>query len=82
MKKLYLASALATVLTLSSNAMAIDSTGCGLGSMAWRGQSGTAPQILAVTTNGSFGTQTFGILPVLRAVIRTAALPAERREWF
>lgn len=33
MKKLYLASALATVLTLSSNAMAIDSTGCGLGSM-------------------------------------------------
>ena len=55
MKKLYLASALATVLTLSSNAMAIDSTGCGLGSMAWRGQSGTAPQILAVTTNGSFG---------------------------
>ena len=53
MKKLYLASALATVLTLSSNAMAIDSTGCGLGSMAWRGQSGT--------TNGSFGTQTFGI---------------------
>ena len=61
MKKLYLASALATVLTLSSNAMAIDSTGCGLGSMAWRGQSGTAPQILAVTTNGSFGTQTFGI---------------------
>ena len=61
MKKLYLASALATVLTLSSNAMAIDSTGCGLGSMAWKGQSGTAPQILAVTTNGSFGTQTFGI---------------------
>ena len=61
MKKLYLASALATVLTFSSNAMAIDSTGCGLGSMAWRGQSGTAPQILAVTTNGSFGTQTFGI---------------------
>lgn len=61
MKKLYLASALATVLTLSSNAMAIDSTGCGRGSMAWRGQSGTAPQILAVTTNGSFGTQTFGI---------------------
>ena len=61
MKKLYLASALATVLTLSSNAMAIDSTGCGLGSMAWRGQSGTAPQILAVTTIGSFGTQTFGI---------------------
>ncbi len=42
-------------------AFAHDSTGCGLGSMAWRGQSGAIPQILAVTTNGFFGTQTFGI---------------------
>ena len=41
--------------------MAVDSTGCGLGSMAWRGQSGVVPQILAVTTNASFGNQTFGI---------------------
>ena len=29
--------------------------------MAWRGQSGIVPQVLAVTTNGMFGTQTFGI---------------------
>ena len=61
MKKLYLASALAVVMAFSSNAMAVDSTGCGLGSMAWRGQSGVVPQILAVTTNGTFGNQTFGI---------------------
>ena len=46
---------------LSSNAKAVDSTGCGLGSMAWRGQSGIAPQVLAATTNTIFGSQTFGI---------------------
>ena len=62
MKKIYLLSAVAAgLLALSSNANAYDSTGCGLGSMAWRGQSGIVPQVLAVTTNGIFGTQTFGI---------------------
>ncbi len=62
MKKVYFASILAgTVMMMSAPANAIDSTGCGLGSMAWRGQSGIGPQVLAATTNGSFGTQTFGI---------------------
>ncbi len=62
MKKIILASvAFAAVCAFASIAWAHDSTGCGLGSMAWRGQSGPAPQILAVTTNGFFGTQTFGI---------------------
>jgi hypothetical protein len=62
MKKIYLLLAVAAgVLALSSNANAYDSTGCGLGSMAWRGQSGIVPQVLAVTTNNIFGTQTFGI---------------------
>ena len=61
MKKVVLASFLAGAMALASNAQAIDSTGCGLGSMAWRGQSGIIPQLAAVTTNGTFGTQTFGI---------------------
>ncbi len=62
MKNLYLASVLAGMaLMMSAPAMAVDSTGCGLGSMAWRGQRGIGPQVLAVTTNTSFGTQTFGI---------------------
>ena len=52
---------LGTTLVLSAPVQAIDSTGCGLGSMAWRGQSGILPQVAAVTTNGTFGTQTFGI---------------------
>ncbi len=38
-----------------------DSTGCGLGTTLWEGQSGIAPQVLAVTTNGTLGNQTFGI---------------------
>lgn len=60
MKKI-LTLALFLGLAAMSNANAHDSTGCGLGSMAWRGQSGAIPQILAVTTNGIFGNQTFGI---------------------
>lgn len=36
-------------------------TGCGAGTILWEGQSGVAAEVLAVTTNGSFGNQTFGI---------------------
>ncbi len=62
MKKIILASvAVLGIVAFVASAQAHDSTGCGLGSMAWRGQSGMGPQILAVTTNGIFGTQTFGI---------------------
>jgi len=61
MNKLYLSLFAAGLAVFASDVHAIDSTGCGLGSMAWRGQSGIAPQVLAVTTNASFGTQTFGI---------------------
>ena len=61
MNKLYLTAAVCSALLFGFNASAHDSTGCGLGSMAWKGQSGIAPQILAVTTNGIFGNQTFGI---------------------
>lgn len=38
-----------------------DSTGCGLGTTVWAGKTGIVPQILAVTTNGTSGNQTFGI---------------------
>ncbi len=38
-----------------------DSTGCGLGTTVWEGQSGVGPQVLAVTTNGTSFNQTFGI---------------------
>ena len=56
--KLIAAALLGTVYATSAHA---DSTGCGLGSMVWDGQQGIAPQVLAVTTNGTSGNQTFGI---------------------
>jgi hypothetical protein len=37
------------------------SAGCGVGTMLFEGQKGPVPQILAVTTNGTSGNQTFGI---------------------
>ncbi len=62
MNKILVASfMLGAAVMLSAPAQAIDSTGCGLGSMAWRGQSGILPQVAAATTNGTFGNQTFGI---------------------
>ncbi|MBQ8869771.1 MAG: DUF3015 family protein [Alphaproteobacteria bacterium] len=61
MNKTLFASLMLSVGILSNPANALDSTGCGLGSMAWRGQSGIIPQVAAVTTNGIFGNQTFGI---------------------
>ena len=35
--------------------------GCGLGSVLFKGQNRTVDQVLAATTNGTFGNQTFGL---------------------
>lgn len=56
MKKLIIA----TLLTLPAAAFA-NNVGCGLGSSIWNGQKGIVPQVLAATTNGTSGNQTFGI---------------------
>ncbi|ALP51657.1 hypothetical protein Tel_00045 [Candidatus Tenderia electrophaga] len=45
----------------STGAMAANVGECGWGSKVFDGQSGIVPQSLAVTTNGTFGNQTFGI---------------------
>lgn len=71
--------------TASSAAMAAgaDSTGCGLGTMIFEGQSGRVPQILAVTTNGTFGNQTFGITSgTLGCVSDGTVKPAQRMAMF
>ncbi|MCP3978868.1 MAG: DUF3015 domain-containing protein [bacterium] len=52
---------LAVAFLVAGTAQADNSTGCGLGSMLFEGKSGVFPQILAVTTNGTLGNQTFGI---------------------
>lgn len=56
MKKL-----IAGVILLGASSMAFAQPGCGVGAMIWKGQSGAAPHILAATTNGTFGNQTFGM---------------------
>ncbi len=61
MRKIYMLAVVSALACVASGAQAIDSTGCGLGSMAWRGVSGPEAQVLAVTTNTSTGSQTFGI---------------------
>lgn len=38
-----------------------DSSGCGVGTILFEGQVGIFPQVGAITTNGSFGNQTFGV---------------------
>jgi hypothetical protein len=63
MKKVLLISAV-LFFTVSGAAFAgapRDNCGCGLGTILFEGKGGLVQQVLAATTNGSFGTQTFGI---------------------
>ncbi|HFQ14285.1 MAG TPA: DUF3015 domain-containing protein [Gammaproteobacteria bacterium] len=60
MKKLVFASLLSTFAIASAQADTIN-VGCGLGSMVFDGKTDKVSQILAVTTNGTSGNQTFGI---------------------
>lgn len=59
MKKKIVLAALAAA--IYAGGVQAENTGCGLGTMVWEGQQGLAPQVLAVTTNGTLGNQTFGI---------------------
>lgn len=60
MKKIVVA-ALVTLAAASSMAAQNNVGSCGWGSKVFEGKSGIAPQVLAVTTNGTSGNQTFGI---------------------
>lgn len=59
MKKLLGALLVVSVLPMAASAQNVGQ--CGWGSKVFHGQSGIAPQVLAVTTNGTSGNQTFGI---------------------
>ena len=63
MRRLILLAVAMTALTAGAGVAAADpygTAGCGLGSMAFGNKPGLI-QVLAATTNGLFGTQTFGI---------------------
>ena len=61
MKKILSATALTLALLPAGQALADQDVGCGLGTMLFAGQSGLAPKVVAATTNGTSGNQTFGI---------------------
>jgi hypothetical protein len=63
MRKLVLAAAVLAMSALpATNAFAdAQGAGCGVGTMIFKGQKGVLPQILAATTNGTLGNQTFGM---------------------
>ncbi|SFL82200.1 DUF3015 domain-containing protein [Marinobacter zhejiangensis] len=56
MKKL-----IAGAILLGASTVTFAQPGCGVGAMIFKGQSGVAPHVLAATTNGTFGNQTFGM---------------------
>jgi len=60
MKKI-IAATFVSAMAISSVNAAPNNVGCGWGSMIFEGKKGTAEQVLAATTNGTFGNQTFGI---------------------
>lgn len=60
MKKVIL-TALIGVMYMGSAHAAPNNVGCGWGSMIFDGKGGTMNQVLAATTNGTSGNQTFGI---------------------
>src|SRR5690554_933458 len=60
MRKYVLAAGIIGALSMGT-AQADDDVGCGLGTMLWAGQEGPVPKVLAATTNGILGNQTFGI---------------------
>lgn len=61
MKIKWIAALGAIMVAAPMTAMADNVGSCGWGSKLFEGQQGIAPQVLAVTTNGTSGNQTFGI---------------------
>jgi hypothetical protein len=61
MRKILISTVALAMLSTASFAAGNSNTGCGLGSMLIPNQDTVATQVLAATTNGTFGNQTFGI---------------------
>lgn len=60
MKKIILTAAM-MVMPFATQAAGYSAAGCGLGATLFEGQSGLGPHVLAATTNGFYGTQTFAM---------------------
>src|SRR6186713_3188679 len=67
------------VLASGGVALADPDVGCGWGTMAFKGQTGTAAKVLAATTNSILGNQTFGIRSGTAGCKRGGTVTAEAR---
>ncbi len=76
MKKIIVATSM--LLASAASFAAANNVGCGLGTVVMGGQSGPAPQVLAVTTNGTSGSQTFGISSGTSGCSRDGVVPANK----
>jgi hypothetical protein len=63
MRRFMLGSMLVALVTVvaGGTAFADPDIGCGLGTQIWTGSKGLVPKVLGATTNGTSGSQTFGI---------------------
>ncbi len=66
-------------LAASAQAGSHSSAGCGIGTMIFKGQSGKVQLILAATTNGTFGNQTFGISSETLGCTADGVVKADKR---
>lgn len=76
MKKIILATSI--LLASAGSFAAANNVGCGLGTVVMGGQSGPGPQVLAVTTNGTLGNQTFGISSGTSGCSQDGVVPANK----
>jgi len=83
MRKLTWGLALAAGLSLhaaTASAQGYGMAGCGLGSLVFQNDNAMIKQILAATTNGTFGTQTFGITSGTSNCTMGGVLKSEREQ--
>ncbi|MGQ0699793.1 MAG: DUF3015 domain-containing protein [Panacagrimonas sp.] len=71
--------ALVVLAAMPLSVFADKDVGCGLGTQVWEGQSGIVAKVLAATTNGSFGNQTFGISTGTLGCSKDGVIKAEYR---
>ncbi len=78
MKKIIVMAAIG-VLASGGVALADPDVGCGWGTMAFKGQTGTAAKVLAATTNSILGNQTFGVSSGTAGCKRGGTVTADAR---
>jgi hypothetical protein len=80
MKRLALAVGALVMLVAGSAHAQYGMAGCGLGALVFGNENSTGKQILAATTNGTFGSQTFGITSGTSNCVSGGVVKAEREQ--